>query len=232
MEYQVRLNDLHFKYPKGGFSLRIPDFRLKQNERLFIKGPSGSGKSTFLNLVSGVLKANSGEIFFRDENMSKKSSAQWDLVRGEYMGFIFQQFNLLPYFNALENVILSCEFSKKKKIRCLSSDVDMEARHFLKSLNLSEAQIHQKVSQLSVGQQQRVAAARALMGQPELIIADEPTSALDYDLRDQFISQLIKQCEISKTALLFVSHDPSISHHFDRVVDIRELVDRRSRARV
>lgn len=195
-------------------------------ERVFLQGPSGSGKSTLLNLIGGVLLPQRGSVKCLGMDLAGLKAKARDEFRGDHMGFIFQMFNLLPYFSAIENVTLPCEFSKKKSQRVLehASSLEEEANRLLCELKLDGKQLAGKnVTQLSVGQQQRVATARALMGRPELIIADEPTSALDANIRDSFLKLLFAECEKSGTALIFVSHDLKIGERFDRVVSLKDI---------
>src|SRR5262249_15473267 len=154
---------------------------LAPGERLFLCGPSGSGKSTLLGLLAGVLKPSSGDVRVLDMSFAGMSSSKRDRFRAEHIGYIFQQFNLLPFLAPVENVLLGCAWSKARKQRAGGEGDAMreEAVRLLQALGLDERTIaHARTSELSVGQQQRVAAARALIGGPELLLADEPTSAL------------------------------------------------------
>jgi len=147
------------------------------------------------------------------------------LIRAEHLGIIFQQLNLLPYLDILQNVTLPCRFSSARAERAANRSgtaVD-SARQLIKELGLDASQLNRKVGNLSIGQQQRVAVARALIGGPDLIIADEPTSALDSDNRDRFIDLLNTQRKRFDCSLLFVSHDLSLAKHFDRSVDLNTL---------
>ncbi|MDR2386625.1 MAG: ABC transporter ATP-binding protein [Deltaproteobacteria bacterium] len=221
----VRVKDLSFSWPKGSFRLKVKSFEVKAGERVFISGPSGCGKSTFLSLIAGILKPNQGEIFIDGQNLASKSGPKRDKFRGDKLGFIFQQFNLVPYLNILENVILPCRFSKVRydsATRAAGSPAQA-ARALISRLELGEDLLDRPVSRLSVGQQQRVAAARALMGRPPLLVADEPTSALDADLRLSFLRLLAQECREAGSSLLFVSHDRSLAGELDRAVDFNDL---------
>ncbi|AGA91231.1 ABC-type antimicrobial peptide transport system, ATPase component [Thioflavicoccus mobilis 8321] len=203
--------------------LAIDDLTVAQGERLFIKGPSGSGKSTLLSLISGVTTATVGSVRVIDQALEQLSSVKRDHFRADHVGYIFQMFNLIPYLSVVDNVTLSCRFSARRRAQALSrgKDLDAEARRLLKHLDMDHPDLHRRaVTTLSVGQQQRVAAARALMGAPELLIADEPTSALDADRRESFIQLLFDECRESGATLVFVSHDASLEHLFDRTVDL------------
>jgi putative ABC transport system ATP-binding protein len=149
-------------------------------------------------------------------------SARRDAWRAQHVGYIFQQFNLLPYLSALDNVMLPCRFSRLRRERA-GPDVRAAARALLKQVDLPEPSWGRSAAMLSVGQQQRVAAARALIGSPELLIADEPTSALDENLRDSFMHMLTDSQGRLHSAMVFVSHDTRLAHHFDRVVHLSDL---------
>ena len=151
---------------------------------------------------------------------SSLSGAHRDAYRADHVGYIFQQFNLLPYLNATDNVLLPCRFSGKRRARAASEGGSPRAaaQSLLDRVGLEAALRTRAASMLSVGQQQRVAAARALIGHPEVVIADEPTSALDAPLRDAFMDLLLGQCAAAGSTLVFVSHDERLAARFDRVV--------------
>lgn len=197
--------------------LAFDEFSIKQGEKLLIRGPSGSGKSTILNLVAGLLLPEEGNVSMLGTELNTLSSSKRDHFRSDHMGFIFQNFNLVPYLNVLENVLLPLQFSKHKRSKIKNEK--QEALRLLSALGLDNLS-GQSVSTLSMGQQQRVAVARALMGSPELIIADEPSSALDADARGAFLGLLFQECERSKASLLYVSHDPGLEAFFDRTLPI------------
>lgn len=221
----VELRELVFAWPKSAPLLDIEHFTLTRGERLFLKGPSGSGKSTLLGLIAGVLELQTGTIEVAGQNMRSLSLNQRDKLRADRMGVIFQMFNLVPYLSVLQNVALPCRFSKVRRDRVQAmGGVEAEAQRLLSRLGLvSEDLLSRKVTDLSVGQQQRVAAARALMGAPDLIIADEPTSSVDADNRDKFIALLSEVASASEAAMLFVSHDGSLASQFDRAVDLSSI---------
>jgi putative ABC transport system ATP-binding protein len=221
----VSITNLKFRWPKGSFKLTIDSFRVEPGEKIFIFGPSGCGKSTFLGLISGILQPQSGEIILDGASLTSLSGPARDRLRGDKIGYIFQQFNLVPYLGVLDNVTLPCRFSNLRRKIALKTGKTAEgaALDILSRLGLDESFLGRKVAALSVGQQQRVAAARALMGSPPLLIADEPTSALDVDLRQNFLSLLIEECAKSNTSLLFVSHDRSLAFGFDRKIDFLSL---------
>lgn len=203
--------------------LAIDDLTVAPGERLFIKGPSGSGKSTLLSLIAGVTTATIGSVRVIDQALGQLGSVKRDHFRADHIGYIFQMFNLIPYLSVVDNVTLPCRFSARRRAQALSrsNNLDTEARRLLQHLDMDHPDLHRRaVTTLSVGQQQRVAAARALMGAPELLIADEPTSALDADRRESFIRLLFDEGRASGATLVFVSHDAALEPLFDRTVDL------------
>ena len=222
----LRLDRLQFSYTRQGpWVIDIDHLEIAARERVFLKGASGSGKSTLLGLISGILSPKNGKIDFSGYDLASLSAAKRDEVRATHMGVIFQLFNLLPYMPVGENIVLPCHFSKARAQACAEQGGAVkEGQRILQRLGLDPAQYWTaKTSALSVGQQQRVAAARALIGRPNLVLADEPTSALDSDSRDAFIQLIQDECEQSGAALLFVSHDASLAHHFDRTLNLTEI---------
>lgn len=219
------LEDLRFSWPGQAPLLEIRRFDLGMGEKLFLRGPSGSGKSTLLGLIAGVLAPQAGRVTVLGQDQARARSSQRDRLRADRLGVIFQMFNLVPYISVLQNVTLPCRFSAARAKRVAAAGgVEAEARRLLVQLGLDDPLLLSRpVTTLSVGQQQRVAAARALIGGPSLIIADEPTSALDADSRDRFIALLKAEVETRGAALLFVSHDPALSGHFDRSIDLGSL---------
>ena len=219
----VSISNLSFAWTPGNEVLDISDFQLKAGERLFLRGASGSGKSTLLGIIAGVLEAGSGEVIVLGQDLATLEPAARDRLRADHLGVIFQMFNLVPYLSVIGNVTLPLRFSPKRRA-AINGNEDDEARRLLSRLGLTdEPLLARRVSDLSVGQQQRVAAARALIGGPEIVIADEPTSALDADARDQFIDLLSEEARRTGAALLFVSHDAGLATHFDRAVDLGEI---------
>ncbi|MEM5515459.1 ABC transporter ATP-binding protein [Henriciella sp. AS95] len=222
----IEIRDLRFAWDGADTPLLdIAAFNMASRERLFLRGPSGSGKSTLLGLIAGVLEPQAGHIRVLGEEMSALGSAKRDRVRADHLGVIFQMFNLVPYLSVVQNVTLPCRFSKARRAVVAEGGGPVEeARRLLARLGLTDEKLLARpVTELSVGQQQRVAVARALIGGPSLLIADEPTSALDADARDRFIALLNEEASRSGAALLFVSHDGALASHFDRSVDLTEL---------
>ena len=225
-EELIQIEDLRFGWPGAAPLLRCDRFLLQRGEHLYVRGPSGSGKSTLLNLFAGVLTPDSGRLSLMRQDTVSLAAAARDRLRADHIGFIFQQFNLVPYLNLAENVVLPCHFSRRRAARAAEAHggVTAAARLLLRRLFVEEElDPTAPVSRLSVGQQQRVAAARALIGDPEIVIADEPTSALDFDARARFIELLFEQVQASRATLVFVSHDPTLAACFDRTVDIDDF---------
>jgi putative ABC transport system ATP-binding protein len=222
----IELSELGFAWPGQPELLDIPEFSLQRGESLFLKGPSGSGKTTLLGLLGGVQKPARGYIRLLDNDLSQLSAGARDHFRVDHTGYIFQQFNLLPFLSVRENVELPCHFSKLRSQRAQQrhGSVANATATLLAHLGLHDPQLlSRRADALSIGQQQRVAAARALIGQPELIIADEPTSALDSDAREAFLQLLFAECREAGSSLLFVSHDQSLAPLFDRSLSLADL---------
>ena len=221
----IDLTDLGFAWPGQAELLDIPAFTLQQGESLFLKGPSGSGKTTLLGLLGGVQQPGRGQVRLLGQDLAALSAGARDRFRVDHTGYIFQQFNLLPFLSVRENVELPCRFSKSRAQRASQrhGSVDAAAKRLLEHLGLKTELLERRADSLSIGQQQRVAAARALIGQPELVIADEPTSALDHDAREAFLQLLFAECREAGASLLFVSHDQSLAPLFDRSLSLLDL---------
>lgn len=225
-QFVIDIQNLIFQWPgRQGFRLSIPRFQIERGERVFLQGASGSGKSTLLSLLGGVLVPQQGQLQVLDTDLTALSSSARDRFRVDHVGLLFQQFNLVPYLSVRENVLLPCRFSQRRRGRALevADTIEQSADRLLSQLGLDLALARQPVTALSVGQQQRVAAARALMGHPELIIADEPTSALDADRQAEFLEVLLGRCDDENVTLIFVSHDQRLAQHFSRSVNLHEL---------
>ena len=192
---------------------------------MFLHGPSGSGKSTLLGLLAGVLLPGGGQVRLLGTDWAALSGARRDAFRADHVGYIFQQFNLLPYLSVLDNVLLPCRFSalRRQRADAAAGTARASAAALLERVGLGAPLWTRPAAQLSVGQQQRVAAARALIGQPELVIADEPTSALDAALRDSFMALLLQQCRDAGSTLVFVSHDERLAARFDTTLALAQV---------
>lgn len=223
----VDLSSVRFTWPgAAAATIDIASLRVEHGEKIFLRGPSGSGKSTLLSLLAGVLTPDSGEVRVLGRDIGSLGGAARDRFRADHIGFIFQMFNLIPYLSVVENACLPCGFSAGRRARAGGSDaaVGREAVRLLGHLDMAdEALLRRRVTELSVGQQQRVAAARALIGSPELVIADEPTSSLDADRRSAFLELLFRECAAAGTTLIFVSHDASLEALFDRAIALTDI---------
>jgi putative ABC transport system ATP-binding protein len=221
----IDISNLVFRWPRHAAPcLDIPLLAVGRGERIFLHGPSGSGKSTLLNLIGGVLRPEQGELRVLGQDLAPLSAHARDRLRADHIGFIFQQFNLLPWMSALDNVMLPGTFSARRRAQATqASSLREEAGRLLAHLELAPSDWLRPAARLSVGQQQRVAAARALIGRPELIVADEPTSALDAERQQSFIDLLLRETAAAGSTLVFVSHDHRLAAHFDRRIAMADI---------
>ena len=221
----IRLDSLRFYWSRvADFKIYIPKLEIGRGEKVLLLGESGSGKTTLLSLICGFLSPISGDIFLNEQKLNDLKANKKDQFRSDNIGIIFQQFNLLPYANVIDNITLPLYFSKNRDSRVTNHRE--AALNLCRSLQLSESTIVMQANKLSVGQQQRVAVARALIGNPSLIIADEPTSSLDASTQKKFLDLMFRQIEEHKSTLLMVSHDSSISNYFDRTINIKDILVR------
>jgi putative ABC transport system ATP-binding protein len=218
----VELSQVRFRYEGGPDILHIPSLVVERHERIFLYGPSGSGKTTLLGLMAGVLRASEGSVQVLGRNLTALSAQQRDAYRGAHIGYIFQLFNLITYLNVEDNILLPCRLHRERRTRIGGQSLGATALAMATRLGIAPL-LHQKVANLSVGEQQRVAAARALIGMPEVILADEPTSALDYDHRQRFLELLFECGAEAGSTLIFVSHDRTLLPFFHRAVSLPEI---------
>lgn len=224
MTLSIQIKDLKFSYPQKNkqtseLVLSIGELLINAGDKVFLYGPSGHGKSTLLNIMAGVLTTKTGLTEVLGINLQTISQSARDHLRGENVGYIFQIFNLIPYLNIKENIVLPCLINKK---RGEGIDFYAQADELIKTLGLTE-HVNKKVTELSIGQQQRVAAARALIGNPKLIIADEPTSSLDEKNTNEFMTLLLNEWEKRKFTLVFVSHDTSLARYFPKTISLPDI---------
>jgi putative ABC transport system ATP-binding protein len=216
----IEIEQLRYRWPREARDcLDIERLSVARGRTVFLHGPSGCGKSTLLGLMAGVLVATAGRVKVCGEDWAALPARRRDALRADKLGVIFQQFNLLPYLSVLDNVMLPCRFSAARAQRSTPT----AAATLLEHMGLAPALWRKPAAELSVGQQQRVAAARALIGQPELIIADEPTSSLDAALRDSFMALLLASTRAAGSTLVFVSHDERLAERFDLQLSLPTL---------
>lgn len=218
----VELSALRFAYRAGRDVLAIDALRIDRGETVFLHGPSGSGKTTLLGILAGVLQASGGQVKVLGQDFSTLSSGARDAFRARHLGYVFQMFNLIPYLSVRENILLPIRLDASRRARLGAVSLDAAVKDIAGQLDIAEL-LQAPISELSVGQQQRVAAARALIGAPEVIIADEPTSALDTDRREQFLQLLFASCRAAGATLIFVSHDHTLMPLFSRTVELGEI---------
>ena len=218
----VAIEDLAFSWG-GRPALDIERLAIARGERVLLRGASGSGKSTLLGIVSGVLAPARGRVTVLGRDLGALADPARDAFRARHVGLVFQMFNLLPWLPVMENVLLAVRFSGERRRRA-APDARAEASRLLAELGIPPAEFAARpVTELSIGQQQRVAVARALLGRPEIVIADEPTSALDADARDGFLRLLMAECGAAGATLLFASHDPALGDRFDRHIAMADF---------
>jgi putative ABC transport system ATP-binding protein len=213
----VQLDKLCFSYTSGAPPLiDIPGWRIERGEHVFLQGASGSGKSTLLALLAGLAVPRSGRVTVLGTDIGTLSVRERDRFRARHVGVVFQQFNLIPFLSALDNVLVAAHFGASERPR-------ERARSMLEAVGLAPGLHGKPADALSIGQQQRVAIVRALINGPALLLADEPTSALDAANREAFLELLFAVAQESACAMVFVSHDPALASRFDRTAMLGEL---------
>jgi putative ABC transport system ATP-binding protein len=221
----LQFRDVRYAWPGAGSDcLAIDELHVTAGRTLFLHGPSGCGKSTLLGLMAGVLMAREGRVELLGQDWATLPGGRRDARRVDHVGVIFQQFNLLPYLSVLDNVMLPCRFSARRMRQAAQEgSAQDQARQLLQRMGIGADLWTRQAMRLSVGQQQRVAAARALIGRPEVVIADEPTAALDEDRREAFLDVLLDACRANHAALVFVSHDQRIAERFGRRILLPDI---------
>jgi putative ABC transport system ATP-binding protein len=222
----IRMSGVRFVWPgRDAFSLTVDAFSLPAAKRILLIGPSGSGKSTFLSLICGIVAPQTGEIDILGTDITKLAASARDGFRAEHFGIIFQIFNLLPYGTVIDNVLLPLSFAPMRRKRATTKGrSEDEAVRLLTCLGLEPHLTRgPSAANLSVGQQQRVAAARALIGSPEIVVADEPTSALDRNRQAAFLDLLFTQVSDAGATLIMVSHDETLAGRFDEVMRLETI---------
>ncbi len=222
MTQAIDVRGLRFRYGSGPWILDVPELTLDRGARAFLYGPSGSGKTTLLGVLAGVLEPDEGEVKVLGRDLVSLTSAQRDAFRAEHIGYVFQMFNLIPYLSVLDNIALPARMNASRRARLDGAGIREAAATLADHLEIGDL-LKTQVTELSVGQQQRVAACRALIGAPELIVADEPTSSLDFDRREAFLELLFAECERAGATLVFVSHDRTLEGMFSHKISLPDV---------
>ena len=215
----LTLQDTEFGYREGGFRLHVPELAIAESARVAIVGPSGSGKTTFLRLVSGIALPERGDIRIGDTVISSLDDAARRDFRISHIGFVFQEFELVEYLNLLENILLPYYINRSMT---LDAEVRKRAEALAESMNLG-SMLKRRIEHLSQGEKQRVAICRALLINPQLILADEPTGNLDPANKQRIVRLLFERASATGATLLMVTHDHSLLEGFDRVIDFETL---------
>lgn len=218
----IAIEKLQFAYGTGPLVLDLPSLVIERGARVFLHGPSGCGKTTLLGILAGVLRATTGVVRVLNHDLVAMRGGQRDAFRAEHIGYVFQQFNLIPYLSAYDNIALPCRLDARRRARLGSTSLESAIQDVAEHLDIADL-LQQQSTALSVGQQQRVAAARALLAAPDLVICDEPTSSLDTDRRDAFLALLAASVARANATLLFVSHDASLGARFDTQLSLPQL---------
>ena len=195
--------------------LDIESFSLAEGEQCALEGQSGSGKSTLLNVIAGIMRPDTGSVCVDGQDIARLDEARRDRVRADRLGLVFQQFNLLPGFTALENVLVAMSFASGRPDRA-------RAAGLLGAVGLAH-RLHHRPAELSIGQQQRVAVARALANRPRVVLADEPTASIDAAHQAQVIDLLRDTCREQHAALLVVTHSADVAAQFARRVRLEDF---------
>ena len=215
----VRLENVRKSFAMPGGErvdvLDVPGFVLAGGEQAALEGSSGSGKSTLLHVISGIMRPDSGRVEVAGTDITKLPEDRRDRLRADTLGLVFQQFNLLPGFTALENVLVAMSFASGRPDR-------LRAAGLLEAVGLGH-RLHHKPAELSIGQQQRVAVARALANRPRAVLADEPTASIDAAHKQQVVDLLKDTCREEGVALLVVTHDPDVARQFPRRLTLEEF---------
>ena len=220
----LQLNNVTKEYIQGdGKPLKIldvPEYRVSEGEQVALIGPSGCGKTTLLHIIAGIVQPSSGSVVIDEIETSGRSEAARDKVRAAKIGYVFQTFNLLPAFSALENVMLGMSFTKG--LRLFGSVGRQRSAEMLDRVGLTH-RMHHKPGKMSVGEQQRVSVARALAGRPKLVLADEPTANVDPANQNKIVRLICDTCREQNAAMIMVTHSMDVASNFERVDQLQEL---------
>lgn len=215
----IELEEVAYSYQREK-RISFPDLAVQAGEHIFIAGASGSGKTTLLGLLAGIHTASEGSVRVQGHDFKSMRSYKRDRFRADHIGYIFQQFNLIPYLSVYDNIALTVKMSTNRMKR-LTASLDQEIRTIADKLHITEL-LGEQANAVSVGQAQRIACARAILGSPEIILADEPTSALDLENRHRFLELLFESVSPT-TTVVFVSHDRSLESHFQSTYELKTL---------
>ena len=217
MSLELRSVTKTYREPGGGRLpiLNVNHFQMAAGEQVVLVGSSGGGKTTLLNIIAGITAADGGEVLVGGTDLVKLPEAARDRFRAERIGYVFQTFNLLPAFTALENVLLGMSFGGKRPDRA-------RAIKLLERVGLGH-RLHHQPSQMSVGEQQRTSVARALANVPRLLLADEPTANVDAANQQTILELLRDSCREHNVALLLVTHAPEVASQFERVEKLADF---------
>jgi putative ABC transport system ATP-binding protein len=214
----ISAENLFFTYPKGSFSLKVPSLSIDSSRHVALVGPSGSGKSTLLNLLAGIIAPKSGSIFIAGQQINRLPDSSRRMFRLQNIGMVFQSFALMPYLTARDNIVLPIHLSNG----AIDNEIQTRCMQLLDAVGLKEMALRYP-SQLSQGQQQRVAICRALISNPKVVLADEPTGNLDHDNSVSVMELMIEQVKQLGASLVMSTHDRSLFASFDEVLDIGQM---------
>jgi predicted ABC-type transport system involved in lysophospholipase L1 biosynthesis ATPase subunit len=215
----IGVEDLRFRYAPGSFGLAVDSLRVARGQAVACIGPSGSGKSTLIQLLTGILVPDEGVVTLADRPLSGLGEDDRRARRSAEVGFVFQEFELFDYLTALDNVLLPFRVARDLRV---TAEIVARARRLAEACGI-EAVLARRPRRLSQGERQRVAICRALVTEPDLVIADEPTGSLDPDTGGAILDLLFGQVRERGATLFTVTHDHAVLDRFDRVVDVREL---------
>lgn len=218
---KIEIRDLTYRYPRNGFAISVKKFDVRDGESVAITGPSGCGKTTLLNLLSGLINADKGSISVGAVDVDALSAVEARAFRSDAIGYVFQDFGLLDYMNALDNILYPYRISADQNV---TSELKQKAAVLAKDLGVL-SQIKRSPRQLSHGERQRVAICRAVLGDPRLILADEPTGNLDPETKLRIMDVLMSRQLSLNATLIAVTHDHELLPFFDRVIDFSDLVE-------
>ena len=219
----IEIENLRFQYPRSEFELSIQQLKVESGEKIAIVGPSGSGKTTLLNLIAGIIRPQSGTVAIGPDSISAMDDASRRDFRARHIGMVFQQFELVPYLRAFDNVLLPFAINRTLRVDCNASEIRQRANELASEMGIGD-KIRRRPHQLSQGEQQRVAICRALVTRPQLILADEPTGNLDPANKTRILKLLFEQAAANNQTLIVVTHDMGILDGFDRTIDFAQFL--------